>query len=210
MLDNDRKHLIFDFDGTIVNSFPLVVKNLSQYTNHDDLIWKELRSLSSRQVIKKLGISKLATLSLILRVRKDFKNNITDQTIVSGIKDAFMELRAKGFTLHIVSTNSKTNIERFLSLHDLRESVTNIISSFSIFGKAKGISKLIKKIDKIAKDVIYIGDETRDIQAAEKAGARCLAVSWGYSSEELLKQYNPWLLASNPREMVDKIGKVFL
>ena len=201
------KHLIFDFDGTIVNSGPLVFKNLCQYTDRTDLSWSELRNLPSNEVVNALGISKLDFPKLIVQIRSAFKKELPEQPIVEGIAEAITELREKGHTLHIVSSNSEENIEEFLELNNLREAFSTITSFFTIFGKAHGINKVLSEIKVPPPDAVYIGDETRDIQAATKVGMTALAVCWGYNSEAALSGYKPDYLARTPRDLVTILCK---
>lgn len=201
------KHLIFDFDGTIVNSGPLVFANLSDYADKTEYSWSELRDLSSTEVVEALGISKLDLPKLILKIRGDFKNKLKDQPIAEGMTEAIADLKEKGFELHIVSSNSKENISEFLKLHGLSDAFTTITSFFTIFGKAHGLNKLLEEVGVGPTEAIYIGDETRDIQAAEKVGMRSLAVCWGYNSEKILSEYKPTQLARSPKDMVTLLCK---
>ena len=195
-------HLIFDFDGTIVDSGHVVFKSLSESTCHTGLTWDELRDLPSHKVVSALGITKLDLPKLILKVRNDFKNQIKNQPLADGIAEALVELKEQGFKLYIVSSNSKENIEEFLKIHRLFDAFTTITSFFTIFGKAHGVEKLLGKLRIEPAKAIYIGDETRDIQAAEKVGIKSLAVCWGYNSAKVLASYNPVYLAKTPKDMV--------
>lgn len=201
------KHLIFDFDGTIVNSGPLVFSSLLEYTHKTEYSWNELRDLPSNEVVAALGISKLDLPKMILKVRSDFKSKMKDQPLADGMKEAVSELKERGFVLHIVSSNSKENIEAFLDIHGMKEAFTSITSFFTIFGKAHGISTLLGDINVEAKDSIYIGDETRDIQAADKVGMQSMAVCWGYNSQRALEEYKPSRLALTAKDMVTQLCK---
>ena len=59
--------------------------------------------------------------------------------------------------------------------------IEGIISTFSIFNKSKAINKLAKQLECSLNDMIYIGDETRDIEAARYAGIKVAAVTWGFN-----------------------------
>jgi phosphoglycolate phosphatase len=48
----------------------------------------------------------------------------------------------------------------------------------------------------------YVGDENRDIDAANNAGIGSIAVTWGYRSESLLSQYHPDCLIRSPEELL--------
>jgi phosphoglycolate phosphatase len=197
------KHLIFDFDGTIADSGPLIYANLTQYRKKCDLSWNELRDLPSKEVVRALGISKLDLPKLILQIRSDFKNKIKEQPLAADIRQAIFTLKKHGYALYIVSSNSEENISAFLTQHGLRESFSKITSFFTIFGKSHGLAKLLKEIQIPPGEAIYIGDETRDIEAAKKVGLESLAISWGYNSEKVLASYQPTYMARSPRELVE-------
>lgn len=54
-------------------------------------------------------------------------------------------------------------------------------------------------------EVIYIGDETRDIEAARKSYVKAIAVSWGFNSKEVLAEQNPDFLIHQPQELIKVI-----
>ena len=64
------------------------------------------------------------------------------------------------------------------------------------------IIKIIKKENALKDKCIYIGDETRDIEAARKAGVKVAAVSWGLNSREALEKYQPDWLLENPKNLL--------
>ena len=49
---------------------------------------------------------------------------------------------------------------------------------------------------------LYVGDETRDIEAAQKAGVSIAAVTWGYNSAEVLRRFSPDYLVNRPDELL--------
>ena len=63
------------------------------------------------------------------------------------------------------------------------------------------MKKLLKNRNLSEFDVIYIGDEVRDIEAAKAAGIKMVAVSWGFNSPEILKTKNPDYLIDYPLQL---------
>lgn len=47
----------------------------------------------------------------------------------------------------------------------------------------------------------YIGDETRDIEAAQKCQIASVAVTWGFNSESILSKFHPDYVAREPEEL---------
>lgn len=200
--------LIFDFDGTIVDSAELVYQCLARYAKNTSLSWDELRDLSSREVLIALNISKWSIPKVLLKGRKEFKKNMKTLPLVPGIKEALIKLHKEGHSLHIVSSNSKQNISNFLLLHGLEGIFETISGSFSLFSKDKSLAKLIDDNDYTGQETLYIGDETRDVQAAKKVNISSGAVSWGYNSFNALEKSAPTFLINSPFELNAAIGRL--
>lgn len=202
------KHVIFDFDGTLVNSDPLIEDFIKPYIKGTDLTLEKLKDLSTRDFLKALGISKVELPKIIMKVRSEFKSKLKEQQLVEGVVDLLKDLRERSYLLHIVSSNTEDNILEFLELHNARSLFDDVSAFFTVFGKAHGIQKLLRKWNCLPGDAIYVGDETRDIEAAKKVGLPCVAVSWGYNSERILKSYSPDHLARKPSELLEIVNSL--
>jgi len=51
-------------------------------------------------------------------------------------------------------------------------------------------------------DTFYIGDETRDIDAAQQCNIPSIAVAWGFNSEQTLMRSKPSYLAKTPHDLL--------
>ena len=203
-----NKTLIFDFDGTIADSFETFVRTLeevlSKSQNLSENEIENLRGLSLRDIIKQLGITKWQLPKVIYRGRRLMAERTSQVEIFDGIQDAIHKL-SRDYDLYILSTGSKSAIESFLARYELQDYFKSIIGDVGISGKARSITKLIK-INILSKvDCIYIGDETRDIKAARKAGIKILSVGWGFNNVAALESEEPDSLILNPQDLVAKI-----
>jgi phosphoglycolate phosphatase len=91
----------------------------------------------------------------------------------------------------------------WLENNGCRDIFDSIYSASTIFGKAK-VLKSMMKTNKIDKDLcVYIGDETRDIQAAKEVGLESIAVSWGYNTLDILSTYEPTYLCKVPKDIFE-------
>ncbi len=52
-------------------------------------------------------------------------------------------------------------------------------------------------------EIIYVGDETRDIDASKKINIKVIAVSWGFNSGEALSRHKPDFLIHQPSELIE-------
>jgi phosphoglycolate phosphatase-like HAD superfamily hydrolase len=120
---------------------------------------------------------------------------------------ALKELKKAGFSLGIITSNSEKNVKNFLEINEIFDIFDFIHSGRNLFGKDKVIKQLFKK-KKIAKNsIIYVGDETRDIEMAKKIGIPIIAVSWGFNAKEILGALGPNKMIDNPKDLLECVKK---
>ena len=76
----------------------------------------------------------------------------------------------------------------------------------SLFGKAAKFRQVVRRSETPKHQVICIGDEARDIEAAVKAGLAAAAVTWGYATAALLERYQPAMMFSAMAEIPERLG----
>jgi phosphoglycolate phosphatase-like HAD superfamily hydrolase len=187
------KNLVFDFDGTIVDSGETIYTDVITSLNIKAPPFSELRKYPAHKLMNsgEFNIKKMDIPKLIMRVRSDYKKYLPILPLIEGMGETLHDLRGQGARLFLCTSNSAENVNAFLKIHNLEEAFETIVGTMSIFGKSYGITRTIKKYKLLPHESIYIGDETRDIQAAKKAGIRCASVSWGFNDRALLEEYKP-------------------
>lgn len=204
----NKKHLIFDFDGTIADSLDLLVKIYNSVCHKyaclpvDINDKEELRKLKTQEILKKFKINLLKIPFLLIKVRSDFKKRISEVEIFVGVSDVLKELKSKGFILHILTSNTKKNVDYFLKDNNLSDVFTSIYSSSNVFGKDKSLKKFLKKENINKEECVYIGDETRDIEAVKRINMPIISVSWGFNSKEALVKLNPDIIIDKPDDLL--------
>jgi phosphoglycolate phosphatase-like HAD superfamily hydrolase len=200
------KVLLFDFDGTIADTMDWGVRTYNEIAieNNYKLITKEnitdLRNKSARDNVRDFGIPLLKLPFIARRVRAAFKSEIPNLKVIEGMAESLKLLKNKGYKIYVVSSNSKENIQSFLDLNRIKD-FDGIHSVSRLFGKHNKIKSLIKANRWDLSSVMYIGDEVRDIDAARKARIKCVAVAWGYNTEEVLVKNNPHMILRDPSEL---------
>ncbi|WP_412729400.1 HAD-IA family hydrolase [Cytobacillus praedii] len=204
------KYVIFDFDGTIADS---KIVFISAWNKIAEKYHFEKMKLTELENIKKLTIKERCKMLnfpmyklpiIIPQLYKFYRQSINDLELFDGIKDVLTELNKKGVNTAIISSNSEENIQLFLKRNKI-ESVKEIICSSHIFGKDKLLSRFLKLKQLDADEVIYVGDEQRDIIACKKTGIKIIWVEWGYDSIEVGQAEEPDYKASSPAEIMQLI-----
>lgn len=207
------KHIIFDFDGTIADSLGLTLAignqlapryGFSELTERDV---KELRYLPVEEKIKKFGIKLYKIPRLVFEFNRIYHKYVGSLETIKGVDNLLRELKNEGFSLGVISSNSEENIQKFLRKNNLCL-FDGIHSSKGLFGKPAAINKYMGKYGVKSDEVIYIGDELRDIKACRKAGVRIISVTWGFDPPELLVKGNPDYIMNSSGEVLDLIKSI--
>ena len=107
------------------------------------------------------------------------------------------------YVLGIVTSNDPVNVKKFLLAHNL-DYFAFVYSDGSLFGKGKIIKNLLHKYSYAPENVIYVGDEVRDIDAARTAGINVVSVTWGLNSKKVLLENNPDFLIDNSTALLSQ------
>jgi len=202
------KVIIFDFDGTLADTIDIllsITNRLSAEFGFKSATKEELAQLSnltSWQILKYSGISIFKFPLLIRKLKAELRSEIPTIQLFSGIKEVLLELKKLGFQLGIITSNSRENVLASLENNNLQDTFTFIYSS-STFGKHKVIDRWLKREHINPEQVVYVGDEVRDIDAAKKTGIKIISVGWGFNSQEALAAHNPDFLIERPQELIE-------
>ena len=209
-----QKVIIFDIDVTIADTVEALVRlanslavefNFAPITPEEFLL---LKNLTSREIFKYSGIPLFKIPFLLKKVKRELKNKIPELKPIEGIPEALLELKENGSRLGIITSNSKGNVKEFLKINNLDNFFEFVHTGVTIFGKTTIINNVLKQKQIKTQEVIYVGDETRDIEASKKAQIKICSVTWGFNSEEALAKEHPDFLIHHPRELVEIVKNI--
>lgn len=186
--------IIFDFDGTLANSFPFFASvfnelaDLYRFRKIAEHELEDLRHTHPRQIMRHIGIP-LWKLPLVSKsFMRRMKRNAHQIELFEQIHDSLHYLAAANVKLAIVSSNSRHNIESILG-KELFALFDPVYCGMSMFGKKSHLKKILKKTGIAPELAIYIGDQETDAIAAAAANIDFGAVSWGFNSVQALRRH---------------------
>ena len=211
-LEFNIMNLLFDFDGTLVDSFNCVMEKailLAEEYNYRTIDFDKIetfREMSSKELIQFLKIPFYRIPKLIHIMRKHLRSEMHNLPPISDIYPVVEKLYNAKFSLGILTSNSVENVWMWLELHQMRRFFSFVHIESNYFSKKYLIKNTLKtyKLDK--SETFYICDETRDIEAANKNDVKSVAVTWGYNSEKALLKYQPSFIAQNPEDILSIFG----
>jgi len=191
--------VMFDFDGTLADTFPWVLSLLSHAVEKFNLKPVDLgeieflRGMDTHSMLKRYNISFWKLLTMTRFFRKQMERQVEHLSLFNGIEEIITQLAAEGVTLGVVTSNSYHNVVNVLG-----ERCANLIHHFecgvSLYGKHKKFRRILKKSKYAPGEALYIGDEIRDLLSARKAKIDFGAVAWGYTRLDALQAYQPELV----------------
>jgi phosphoglycolate phosphatase len=186
---------IFDFDGTLADSFALFFEAynlLARRHGFREVQGEEarrLRSLHAREIMREVGMPawKLPIVSAeyigIMRERRG------EVRLFPGTTEMLRRLHAAGVTVAIVSSNAEDNVRAVLS--EAAVIPSHYACGMSIFGKRSHLRQALKAANVPAFAAIYIGDQAADFDAAKAEEIDFGVVAWGFGDPSHLATLGP-------------------
>jgi phosphoglycolate phosphatase len=189
---------IFDFDGTLADSFPWFIASLDQTADHfglkrvDPNEIESLREMSSRDALNHLKVPMLKLPAITLYMHNLFAEGMHDIPLFPGAADMLVALHDAGVRLALVSSNAEANVRHVLGR--AAGIVDHYACGASLWGKAQKFGSVLRALRQSPANTIAIGDEIRDIDAAHQAGVSAGSITFGYNSRKALEGSAPEFL----------------
>jgi phosphoglycolate phosphatase len=204
--------VIFDFDGTLADSFPWFSRVLNDVADRFHFKRVEahetdaLRRMDVHQLMRHLGVPAWK-LPLIARHLRKRKSRELDQTrLFDGVDQMLRRLSDAGIALALVSSNSDANVRAILGGEN-----AGLIRYYecgtSLLGKASRFRRILRRTAIHARDAIAIGDEVRDLEAARKEGIAFAAVTWGYMAADAMIAHAPAIVFHSVDQIADELAR---
>lgn len=204
------KLIIFDFDGTLADSFPWFVRMVNRVADKygfrriEEAEIDLLRSYHARHLIRHLGIPVWKMPFIARHMKRLMAQEIHQIPLFDGIPELLRHLSERGVTLAMVSSNSVENVRRVLG-PEIAALFRYYECGGSLFGKKAKFEKVLRLSGVAAEDALCIGDEIRDLEAARRAKIAFGAVTWGYTTAEALRAQAPTTVFAS----LDSIAAVY-
>ncbi|TNE60669.1 MAG: HAD family hydrolase [Alphaproteobacteria bacterium] len=190
------RKIIFDLDGTLVESAP----DLWQATNHvlahvgrDPVTLEQVRHMVGFGALRLMELGLNATggvgdhdVKSLLPVFLDYYSaHIADHTVFfPGVREMVAELKAGGCAVAVCTNKPVGLANQLLAALDARD-LFGAVTGGDSFAFKKPDGRHIHETAALLPDdgaILMVGDSATDVNAAKDAGVPCVAVSFGYST----------------------------
>lgn len=201
-----QKHIFFDFNGTIINDVDLCLDLLNQILNKQNkkmLSMEEYKNvftfpIRDYYIAAGVDFNIESYESLAKWFIKVYQPLSMECGLFEGIVDTFKYLKDKGYNLYILSASERNNLIEQCENYDIVKYFVDILGIDNIHAASKvNIAiEYMKEHNINGEDVLFIGDTLHDLEVAEAMKAKCMLVSCGHQSKEVLAKGNVEILES--------------
>jgi len=213
MKNRNIKYVIFDFDGTLADSGEIAFRAMNAMAERQGfrtLDWSEIEAIRKMNVKERSRYMNIPLLK-IPKMAQEFytyyKEHMVDMNLNEGIIELLKNLHDSGYKLAVISSNDEENIRSFLTVKDI-DNIDDVLCSSHVFSKDRIINKFLRQKKLAPSEVLYIGDETRDITACRNSNVRIAWVDWGLDVKENAEKLKPDYMISQASQIVDILEKL--
>ncbi len=207
---NDKKVVIFDLDGTLINSTPdlalavnYMLESIGSKTFDESIIdgWVGngasilvQRALSGGVTIDNSLSSDLIEEALDIFLKFYGENLSVKTTLYPNVLDTLKLLNSKGYSLAIVTNKPFSFIEPILKSLEMFELFDYFIGGDSLVDKKPSPLPLLhvcERLNVTIKESIMVGDSKNDILAGQACSMDTIGVTYGYNYGEDIESYSP-------------------
>ena len=202
--------VVFDFDGTLADSYPCFVAALEAVGPRYGLRpvpppeRDALRHLGARAVMARIGLSWWKVPLVARAVRRRMHADVARITPFPGVPEVLQSLHDAGHRIAIVTSNTRRTVDAVLGTARV-QALDAVQCDIAVLGKARALRRLLRSAGVAPADALYVGDELRDAEAAAAVGMPFLGVAWGYTHPDALRAAAPGQVVMTPHALLEAI-----
>lgn len=216
---NKVKCAVFDLDGTLINTITdlgnacnYVIKKHNFDADWSEEDYKRFVGNGMKKLVERAFNHTLSEkeLEICLKEFMEYYNKtyLDNTKPYEGIKEQLNILKDKGIKLAVVTNKAEkaaTEIVEYLFGKEIFDSIIGQREGLPVKPNPQSVFIALEEMGCTADEAVYFGDSNVDMQTAENAKIKAVAVTWGFRSYEELAGYNPYLIINNTSQIIEVI-----
>ena len=208
--------IIFDWDGTLINSIDWIASCLQQAAIHcgcpipETQAAKDVIGLSINKAMHALfpeADSQTQEQLVACYSQSYFSKPISQNDLFPGVYEMLVKLNEAGYQLAVATGKTRAGLQEALLATGTEKlfSVTRCADETASKPDPRMLQEIIQHTQTAKERTLMVGDSIHDLQMALNASISAIAVSCGAHSAEFLLQYQPLLCLQQPTELMNII-----
>lgn len=206
------KVVIFDWDGTLMNSVDRIVSSMQAAAVHvgltvpsNDAV-KQIIGLSLPTALDVLftDLSQTQIDAMIAQYKFQYmEGNDTPASLFEGAISLLESLKVQNRVLAVATGKGREGLDRVLETTQTKTFFTTTRCAGEMPSKPDPtmINSILAELNIEAKDAVMIGDTSHDLKMAQAAGVDSIGVSFGVHNESVLAQFHPKAIVHSITEL---------
>ena len=206
---NQKSLIIFDWDGTLMDSVGLIVAAMRYAAEKHGL------TVTDEATKSIIGIALVDAFPMLFPNDSDkydellatyseyYVKHCDNDKLFDGIKELIQDLHAQGKTLAIATGKKRKGLERVLPNSGIEAFFTTTKTADETAGKPNPLmlQAILSEMGKTVEDAIFVGDSIHDIRMANAIQMDSIAVSYGCEKADVLAKENPTLIVDSVEQL---------
>lgn len=207
------KTVLFDFDGTLIDTNELI--NKSFFYTFEQFGY----SFSEEEILQFNGPPLQKTFTQInpqlaeemIQTYREHNSKYHDEyvTLFPNVKETLDALKQAGFKLAIVSAKMRAGVDQGLEITNIGSYFDTIVTIDDVVNPKPHPESVLKALENLyaqPDEAIMVGDNYHDILSGNKAGTKTAGVAWSIKGEAYLRQYNPTYMIDDMIDLLKIVG----
>ncbi|HZX26264.1 MAG TPA: HAD-IIIA family hydrolase [Telluria sp.] len=209
--------IVFDWDGTLMNSTAAIVrsiqlaaKDLNLPVPSDDAASHVIGlGLGEAMQVAMPGLDPGIYPRILERYRYHYLTRDHEIELFAGVREMLRELADSAYFLAVATGKSRVGLNRALNATGLLSTFHATRCADETFSKPHPamLQELTRELGQDLRRTVMIGDTTHDLMMANNAGAHGVAVQYGAHPVDQLHACNPVFSAATVRELHDWLAE---
>lgn len=209
-----KKYIIFDFDGTVINTNDVIIASWQEvfrtYLGHE---------LPVEEIIKTFGETLWTTLDRLMpgcdqdevvKCYRAYQDLHADEMVTEceGVKDLMEELHNRGYKLGIATSRTRASYEGYADRFGISKYIDAVVTMEDVTHHKphpETATVTLKKLGAKPEEALMLGDTKFDIACSNSAGIDSVFVAWSMARLEDITEsgYDPTYVIEKPMDFLE-------
>ncbi|MCK2148013.1 HAD family hydrolase [Marinobacter alexandrii] len=211
------KVVIFDWDGTLVDSVEHIAESLHQaatelgYPQLEREAYRDIIGLGMIEALEKLypGISREEMTAIREGYGRYFFSKVTTpQNVFAGMADVVTDIRGAGLGCSVATGKSRRGLDMALDSSGLGPhfNITRCADETRSKPDPAMLEEIVRFYGIEPADAVMIGDTRYDLDMAQRIGMPSIGVEWGVHKRDVLGDYSPHAIVDTVPDLRKVLG----